>query len=392
MNVLISPNAFKGSMTSLQAANAIRRGIDESGVATETTVVPVADGGDGSLTTILEIFSGSQREVRVSGPIQRKITASWGIINEGKTAFIETALIYGLALLADDERNPYVTTSRGIGEAILVGLDLGLRDFVISVGGSANNDAGTGMLKALGGKFLDDEGNELVDGGYALRDLHSIDLGGMDPRLKDSRFLILSDSSVPLVGPKGVSIMYSPGKGATQEMALELDASLRNFATVAEQVIGINYGEVPSSGSGGGVVSAGQYFLGGRVEYGIEYVLNRLDFDQYLNDVDLVVVGEGQLDEQTVYNKAPIGVAKRAHAKGVHVVSVSALLGDGYEEVFNHGINVVVSANPYGTIPDQAKQLTESGLSKLVCEAFAQLSEASMGLHNGKTIIWGRSQ
>ncbi|MDC1307021.1 glycerate kinase [Pseudomonadales bacterium] len=342
MKIIIAPNAYKGTLTAQQVADAIRKGLSDSTVNVDVELYPVADGGDGSLPTVLGIGGGYYENAVVAGPRGWDINCRWGVINAGKTMFIETALIYGLVLLPQEHRNPYFTTSRGIGEAILKGLRSGVRDFLIGVGGSANNDAGTGMLKALGCSFLDAKRTELPDGGIHLNTLHEIDTSKLDKRVFESKFTFLSDSSVPLVGEDGVSIMYSEGKGATTEMARELDKALRHYSKVFFDTFGFSYSGDPGSGSGGGVVSAGQHFLNADMQFGSDYFIEIVGLEESLKTADLVITGEGMVCEQTIYNKAPISVAKLAKKYDLPVISVNALLGKNYEVVFDHGIDVVL--------------------------------------------------
>ena len=343
MKIIIAPNAFKGTLTAQQVAESIYHGLINICDDVEFKLCPVADGGDGSLPTIVGLGGGYYKTDVVAGPMNKNIECRWAIINEGNTVFIETALVYGLSLLPQEDRNPYLTTSRGIGELIKKGLDSGIRDFIIGVGGSANNDAGTGMLKALGCSFRDSNGQELADGGGLLKDLETIDISSLDERISQSKFIFLSDSSVPLVGEDGVSIMYSEGKGASKSMAQELDQSLQHYSKVFADCFGYDYSKDPGSGSGGGVVSAGQHFLNAKMEFGSDYFLENIGLEKEIRSADLVITAEGMICEQTIYNKAPIAVAKLAKKYDIPVVSVNALLGKNYELVFNHGIDAVIS-------------------------------------------------
>lgn len=381
MKIIIAPNAFKGTITAGEAASAIAESVRCIIPTANVVEIPVSDGGDGSLAIFLNIFDGVRRSSTVSGPLGEPVEADWGIINEGQTAFIETALAFGLALLPTDRRNPTITTSRGVGELVMSGLDIGLRDFIIAVGGSANNDGGKGMLQALGIRFLDCEGNILNEGGLALQYLDRIDISNLDPRIMESKILLLSDSSVPLTGDIGVSIMYSPGKGATQEMALALDKALIHYAKIVREQFGIDLEIIPCAGAGGGVVSAAEYFLKAHRNYGIDMVLDKLKFNTQLENASLVITGEGQIDEQTIYEKAPIGVAKATKQAGIPVLAICARLGKGYEKVFEHGIDavaVIASENGWcdpGEIVDTKllriatkdifRQLKNSGVSSL---------------------------
>jgi glycerate kinase len=343
MKIVVAPNAFKGTILSEDVAAAITTGIKRVLPDAEVVEAPVSDGGDGSLSTFLDIFDGISRASTVCGPLGEPVEAEWGIINDGKTAFIETALAFGLALVPLEKRNPSITTSRGVGDLIVSALDLGLRDFIIAVGGSANNDGGTGVLRALGAKFLDEKGRELEDGGLALQRLAHIELGHIDHRIKESTILVLSDSSVPLTGEIGVSIMYSPGKGASKEMAYDLDKALRHYAEIIRRQYGVDVEKMPCAGSGGGVVCAIEVFLNAHRAFGIDVVLEKLKFDTLLSGADLVITGEGMVDTQTIYNKAPIGVAQAAARANIPVLVVCAKLGEGFEKVYAHGVDAIVA-------------------------------------------------
>ncbi|MCK4830719.1 glycerate kinase [bacterium] len=384
MKVIIAPNAFKGTILAGEAAAAIAEGVRRVMPTADVVEVPVSDGGDGSLATFLDIFDGIYRSSVVCGPLGEPVEADWGIINEGHTAFIETALAFGLALVPDNRRDPSITTSRGVGELIISALDIGLRDFIIAVGGSANNDGGKGMLHALGARFLDCEGHVLEEGGLSLQYLDRIDIDNLDQRIMKSNILVLSDSSVPLTGETGVSIMYSPGKGATREMALALDAALVRYAKVIQEQFAINVEQMPSAGSGGGVVCAAEVFLKADRSYGIDVVLDKLKFNAHLENASLVVTGEGQVDEQTIYNKAPIGVAKAAKQAGVPVLAICALLGDGYEKVFEHGIDTVAVVSGKKGWCDTGKIVDEELLSIAAEDIFRQLKNSGVSsIHKG---------
>ncbi len=342
MKILIAPNTFKGTITANDVATAIKDGFLNVTKDLEILCYPISDGGDCSLDTMLEIFGGIRMYSNSINPIGEKIEVSWALLNNNK-AFIETALTFGLALLPKHKRNPYLTTSRGVGELIKTGLDFGIRDFIIGVGGSANNDAGSGMMKSLGVKYLDKSNKELLDGGIFLNKLFYIDTSKIDSRLKESKFLFLSDSSVPLIGDKGVSILYSPGKGASKKMAYNLDKSLLHYTKVVKKQFNTDIRNKPMSGSGGGIISAAELFMDTSSKYGIEFILQELNLIEKLQGVDLVITGEGQLDEQTIYNKAPYGIAKLAKTFKIPVISINAKLGDGYEKAFDNYIDIIAS-------------------------------------------------
>ena len=343
MKVVIAPQSFKGSISALDAAKAMEEGVRRVVSDAETVLVPVADGGDGTLETLVEATNGEIRSATVTGPIGKPVMAEWGALGDGETSMIEMARTSGLALLSLDERDPLRATTFGLGEVIREALDAGFRSFIVGIGGSATNDAGAGMAQALGVRLLDEAGNGLPPGGAALADLHHIDTSALDARATEAQFSVACDVSNPLTGPEGASAVYGPQKGATPEIVAQLDAALKNFAGVVERDIGASINDVPGSGAAGGLGGGMMAFLGGSLRAGVDIVLDQVDLDNKLEGADLVITGEGQLDFQTVYNKAPIGVAWRAKERGIPVVAVSGSLGQGFEDVHAEGIDAVSS-------------------------------------------------
>jgi glycerate kinase len=256
---------------------------------------------------------------------------------------IEMARTSGLALLTLEERDPLRATTYGLGEVIREALDAGFRSFIVGIGGSATNDAGAGMAQALSVRLLDEAGNDLPPGGAALDDLRRIDTSGLDERAVEAKFSVACDVSNPLTGPEGASAVYGPQKGATPELVEQLDAALKNFAEIVERDIGTSIDSVPGSGAAGGLGGGMMAFLGGSLRAGVDIVLDQVGLDEKLEGADLVITGEGQLDFQTVYSKAPIGVAWRAKERGIPVIAISGSLGKGFEDVHAEGIDAVSS-------------------------------------------------
>ena len=343
MKVVIAPQSFKGSISALDAARAMEEGVARVVTGADTVLVPVADGGDGTLETLVEATNGEIRSATVTGPIGKPVMAEWGALGDGETAMIEMARMSGLALLSLDERDPLRATTYGLGEVIREALEAGFRSFIVGIGGSATNDAGAGMAQALGVRLLDEAGNDLPPGGAALADLHRIDTSGLDARAVEAQFSVACDVSNPLTGPEGASAVYGPQKGATPEVVAQLDEALKNFAGVVERDIGTSINDVPGSGAAGGLGGGMMAFLGGSLRAGVDIVLDQVGLDNKLEGADLVITGEGQLDFQTVYNKAPIGVAWRAKERGIPVVAISGSLGQGFEDVHAEGIDAVAS-------------------------------------------------
>jgi len=343
MKIVISPQAFKGSITALEAAQAMSEGVFRVVEDATTDLLPVADGGDGTLETLVEGSGGEIRVSEVTGPLGERIAAPWGAMGGGDTAVVEMARTSGLALVPPDRRDPRVTTTYGLGEAIKHALDAGFRTFIVGIGGSATNDAGAGMVQALGGRLLDGAGRDLAPGGAALAQLDRIDLSGLDPRARESQFMVACDVTNPLTGPEGASAIYGPQKGATPDMVAQLDAALLHFAEVAKRDIGADVNDVIGAGAAGGLGGGFIAYLGASLRAGVDIVLDTVDLDRHLDGADLVITGEGCLDHQTVYNKAPIGVAARAKLRDIPVIAISGSLGEGFREVHHHGIDAVAA-------------------------------------------------
>ena len=354
MKVVLAPQEFKGSISALEAARAMEKGVLAAVPGAETVVVPVADGGDGTVETLVEATGGEVRSVEVTGPLGTRVVAAWGALGDGNTAVIEMARTSGLALVSPEERDPLVTTTFGLGEAIARALDEGFRRFIIGIGGSATNDAGAGAAQALGVRLLDASGTDIPAGGAALANLSRIDMAGLDPRAGDADFQVACDVNNPLTGPNGASVVYGPQKGATPDMVAELDAALAHFAEVVEKDLGIQIKDIAGSGAAGGLGGGLIAFLDGKLRRGADIVLDTVDLDRHLADADLVITGEGCTDFQTVFNKAPIGVAERAGARGTPVIAISGSLGKGFADIHSHGIDAAAAITCWPMTLDEA--------------------------------------
>ena len=339
MKVVIAPQTFKGSISALEVAGAMSEGVRRIIGEAETVLVPVADGGDGTLETLVEASAGKVNTSEVTGPLGGTVTASWGAMGDGNTSVIEMARTSGLALVPTEKRNPLLATTYGLGEVIARALDAGFRSYIIGIGGSATNDGGAGMAQALGVRLLDAEGGDLPFGGAALARLHRIDMSGLDSRIGQSRLSVACDVNNPLTGPEGASAVYGPQKGATPDMVAQLDAALAHMSDVAKRDIGADINDVPGAGAAGGLGGGLIAFLNGSLRPGVDIVLDAVGLDKHLESADLVITGEGCLDYQTVYDKAPIGVARRAKARGIPVSAISGSLGERHTEVHRHGID-----------------------------------------------------
>ena len=343
MKILVAPQEFKGSISALSASEAAKNGILRVFPEAEVVLCPVADGGDGTLETLVEVSGGEVRTCSVQNPIGETIQAQWGAMGDGVTAVIEMARTSGLALLSLDERDPLNASTYGLGQAISEALDEGFRKFIVGIGGSATNDAGAGMAQALGANLLDDRGNTISFGGAALISLQTVDISNMDSRIKDSKFLVACDVSNPLTGEEGASAVYGPQKGATPEMVKSLDTALSNFATVVKKDLKKDVSEMSGAGAAGGLGAGMMAFMGAELKAGVDIVLDTVNLRDKLSSVDLVITGEGGMDFQTIYNKAPIGVARIASEHNIPTIAIAGLLGSNFKIVHEHGIRAATS-------------------------------------------------
>lgn len=343
MKIVIAPDSFKESLSALEAASAIEAGFREIFPDADYIKVPVADGGEGTVDAMIAATDGRLVTLQATGPLGRPVEAFYGLTGGDVIAVIEMAAASGMELVAPDERDPLVATSRGTGELIRAALDAGARRFILGVGGSATNDGGAGMLQALGVGLLDAQGAQLAPGGGALAQLDRIDVSQLDARIKDCVFEVACDVSNPLVGPKGASAIFGPQKGATPELVERLDANLRHFASIIVRDLGQDVADVPGAGAGGGIAAAMMVFLDGRLRPGSEIVADAVGLDATVIDADLVVTGEGRIDSQTVNGKTPIGVARVAARHGKPVIAIGGCLAADAHAVHAHGIAATFS-------------------------------------------------
>ena len=342
LRIVISPQAFKHSIGAREAALAIQRGVLMAAPDTETVLIPVADGGDGTLAALIDTTGGTYREAVVTGPLGDPTPARWGVMGDGETAVIEMALASGLALIPDDRRDPRRATTYGTGELMRDALDAGYRRIIVGLGGSATNDGGTGMASALGARFLDPVGNPLAPGGAALASLSRVDTRALHPSLAQATIIGATDVTNPLCGDTGASAIFGPQKGATPEMVAELDACLSNLASVIRSDVGSDVLHTPGSGAAGGLGAGLIAFAGAELRSGIDMVCDVLDFDSHAPGADLVITGEGRADRSTAFDKAPVGIARRARQFGVPTILIAGSLGPGYETLYEHGIDAIL--------------------------------------------------
>ncbi|EOI1355023.1 glycerate 2-kinase [Citrobacter amalonaticus] len=343
MKIVIAPDSYKESLSATEVAQAIEKGFREIFPDAQYVSVPVADGGEGTVEAMIAATHGSAHSALVTGPLGEKVNANWGMSGDGKTAFIEMAAASGLALVPPDKRNPLITTSRGTGELILQALDSGASNIIIGIGGSATNDGGAGMVQALGAKLCDANGTEIGYGGGSLNTLNTIDVSGLDPRIKRCAIRVACDVTNPLVGEQGASRIFGPQKGATEPLILELDRNLAHYADIIKKSLGVDVKNVPGAGAAGGMGAALMAFLGAELKSGIEIVTQALNLEEHIHDCTLVVTGEGRIDSQSIHGKVPVGVANVAKKYHKPVIGIAGSLTRDVGVVHQYGIDAVFS-------------------------------------------------
>jgi glycerate kinase len=332
MRIVVAPNAFKGSLSALEAAEAIRDGILAVMPDAEIVLVPIADGGDGTVEALVAATGGEHRSLRVRGPLGDLVDADFGLIDRGSTAVIEMASAAGLKLVPAARRDPRITTTYGVGELLQHAFDKGARHFIVGIGGSATNDGGAGMAQALGFHLLDGYGHELPPGGKALKRLARIHVGGVHAGWKEARVEVACDVTNPLTGPKGASAVYGPQKGASPEMVAELDAALKHFAEVIRRDLDVDVEHLPGAGAAGGLGAGLVAFTGAELAPGAEMVMRAVKLDDRLAGARLVITGEGRLDSQTArFGKGPAAVGRHARDAGIPVIALGGGLADEAE-------------------------------------------------------------
>jgi glycerate kinase len=343
MRILIAPDSYKNALSALEVAKSLKSGLQKVFPDAEMKILPMADGGEGTVEALIDATGGQIISTRVHDPLMRPIESSFGITGDGVTAVIEMASASGIQMITSDERNPWITTTFGTGELIHAALDNGCRDVILGIGGSATNDCGTGMAAALGVKFLDQTGNPVVQGGGMLAEVVRIDMSGLDERIKDTKIMVACDVTNPLTGPDGASHVYGPQKGANPDMVKKLDSNLERFSGLIAEQLGKEVGNIPGAGAAGGLGAGLIAFLDGELVEGVPIIAAKTGLDEAVAKTDIVITGEGGIDFQTQFGKTPYGVAQVAKKHGKPVIAVTGTIGEGAEELYNQGIDVVVS-------------------------------------------------
>lgn len=353
--IVIASDSFKGSASSAEVARSAKEGILRVFPECEVVCLPVADGGEGLTEALMRQLKGKRKECLVHDPLMNAVTAGYIVSEDGKTAVIETAAASGLALIPEQKRNPMAATTLGTGELIKDAVLRGCRNILLGIGGSATNDAGTGMLQVLGFRFKDKNGNVPGHGGKILNRIASIDESAVLPQLKDCRFTVICDVNNPLFGTNGAAYVYAPQKGASDEEVRLLDEGLRNFARITESHKEINISNVPGAGAAGGMGAGCLAFLHARLKPGIDIVLEIIGFDKQIAGADLIITGEGKLDRQTIMGKTASGILSAARKQNIPVIALGGCV-ENREELINAGFLAALSILPYPVTPQQAMQ------------------------------------
>lgn len=375
MKIISAVDSFKGSVSSSDINNCVEKGIRKVYPNSEVIKVPIADGGEGTVESLIEALGGEIISLSVRNPLGEMIDSYYGILYDKKTAVIEMALASGLPLIPEEKRNPMKVSSYGTGELIKDALDRGCTEFIVGIGGSATNDGGIGMLEALGYKFYDKNLNYLETCGENLINLKIIDDKSVNDKLKNAKFLVACDVNNPFYGENGAAHVYGRQKGATENMILELDKGLENFANLIKNIKNIDVQTINGTGAAGGIGGAFVSFLNAKLESGIDIILKKLNFEEIIKDADLVITGEGKIDFQTSMGKTPVGIARIAKKYNIPVIAIAGSVADDAEEVHKNGIDAYFSIMNYPISLNEAmkKENTKKFLIKNIEEIFRVL-------------------
>ncbi len=364
MNILVAPNAFKHALSAPAAAEAIVRGLSASRLDCVCHRFPIGDGGNGTCGLLIDRLGGKRVEVAVSDPLGRSLRASFGLVDGGRTAVIELAYASGLHLLAQEELDPLRANTHGTGQLIRAALDLEVRRIIVGMGGSATVDGGSGLLAALGVRFLDGDGQEIADLPVGLERLHAVDRSGLDGRLADCEITILCDVTNPLLGEEGAARVFGPQKGASAAGVVRLEALLERFAAIVQRETGVAIGTAPSGGVAGGASAGLLGLAGARLVNGIDYFLDLTGFNAALTGCDLVITAEGSIDEQTLQGKGPFGVAERAKALGIPVIGLAGRIPQRIDGRLNDYFDSLLPINPGAVSLAEALPATAANLQR----------------------------
>lgn len=339
--IVLAPDSFKESMTAKEVCLAMEKGIKKANDKINCIHVPMADGGEGTMQSLIDATNGKAYSIKVVGPLSNEVEAQYGILGDGEVGVIEMASASGIHLVPKEKRNPLITTTYGTGQLIKACLDKGVKKILIGIGGSSTNDGGAGAIEALGAKFLDEEGREIGFGGGNLGKLKKIDLSNFDERLSKIEIEVACDVNNPLCGEKGASNVFGPQKGATKEMTLVLDNNLRHYADIIKEQCGKDVINIPGAGAAGGLGAGLLAFLDGKLKKGIDLVIKYSGLEKKIKFCDIVFTGEGSIDYQTKFGKTPIGVARLAKNYGKPVIALAGKVGDNIDDLYENGIDSI---------------------------------------------------
>ncbi len=343
---LLAPDSFKESMTAKEVCIAMEKGLRKVYPEAQYIHVPMADGGEGTVQSLVDASGGQLYQKKVTGPLGTPVTAAYGIMGDGSTGVIEMASASGIHYVNQNTRNPLITTTYGTGELIRECIDRGMNKIIIGIGGSATNDGGTGMAEALGVRFLDAEGQPLARGGGDLNRLITIDISLLDPRLQEVQLIVACDVTNPLCGEDGASRVFGPQKGATPEMIQQLDDNLNHYASMVKHQLDQDIAYLPGAGAAGGLGAGLMIFTQAVLQKGIDIVIEYSGLVEKLKQADFVFTGEGGIDSQTKFGKTPYGVARAAQASGKQVIAIAGYIGEGIDTLYDEGIDAI-----FGIVP-----------------------------------------
>jgi len=360
MKIVLAPDSYKNSLTAKQVAQSMKKGFAKVYPDAEFVNVPMADGGEGTVQSLVDARNGQMVTETVVNPLGNKTQAQYGLIDDGQVAVIEMAQASGIQFINQFTKNPYVTTTFGTGELIKSAINKGAKTIIIGIGGSATNDGGAGMAQALGAKLLDDKGEELQYGGAMLKKLDHIDISEMLPELKDVKVIIASDVTNPLTGKNGASHVFGPQKGASPEMADFLDEALSHYADVLKRDLGKDLEQTPGAGAAGGLGAGLLAFTNSQMRSGVDIVVDYTGLKDIVQDADVVITGEGQIDFQTKFGKTPIGVAKATKAVNPNatVIAIAGSVGEKISELYPLGIDAIFTCVP--GVEDLSKAIADT--------------------------------
>ncbi|KIQ85212.1 glycerate kinase [Bacillus sp. L_1B0_8] len=362
MKVVIASDSYKESLKAIEVCEAIERGFRAIFPNAKYVKIPIGDGGEGTVESLVDATGGRIISISVTGPLRESVQAFYGMSKDKKTAFIEMAAASGLQHVSVEKRNPLITTTKGTGELILHALNQGAEYIILGLGGSATNDGGAGMLAALGVRFINDKGEVIDPSGGTLHSIVAIDFSQMDPRLKGIKIEAACDVDNPLVGMQGASFVFGRQKGANVEMMKELDENLKHYANILKRYVSSDVSGIPGAGAAGGMGAAVISVLKGDLRRGIEIVLDYTNFDKHIEGATLIITGEGRIDEQTAYGKAPVGVAGRAKRLSVPVIAIGGSVSSDYPAVYEKGIDAVFSITTRPMTLEEAYKVAEENI------------------------------